>query len=77
MMNFTLNKEMTISKIKSEAKASVTDMLIEKLSEAFGAENVGMVRVGNSTSKSNEIGVRLGTVSSDILYLLNISRSTS
>ena len=62
MMNFTLNKEMTIAKIKSEAKASITDMLLEKLSEIFGAENVGMVRVGNSTSKSNEIGVRLGTV---------------
>ena len=62
MMNFTLNKEMTVAKIKAEAKVSVTDMLLEKLSEIFGAENVGMVRVGNSTSKSNEIGVRLGTV---------------
>ena len=62
MMNFTMSKDNSIAKIKTEAKASVTDMLIEKLSEVFGAENVGMVRVGNSTSKSNEIGVRLGTV---------------
>ena len=62
MMNFTISKDNSIAKIKSEAKASVTDMLIEKLSEVFGAENVGMVRVGNSTNKSNEIGVRLGTV---------------
>ena len=37
MMNFTLNKEMTIAKIKAEAKVSVTDMLLEKLSEIFGA----------------------------------------
>ena len=62
MMNFTMSKDNSIAKIKAEAKVSVTDMLLEKLSEIFGAENVGMVRVGNSTSKSNEIGVRLGTV---------------
>ena len=61
MMNFTMSKDNSIAKIKAEAKVSVTDMLLEKLSE-IGAENVGMVRVGNSTSKSNEIGVRLGTV---------------
>ena len=62
MMNFTLNKEMTVAKIKAEAKTSMTDMLIEKLSEIFGDENVAMVRIGNSTSKSNEIGVRMGIV---------------
>ena len=61
-MNFTMSKDNSIAKIKAEAKVSVTDMLLEKLSEIFGAENVGMVRVGNSTSKSHEIGVRLGTV---------------
>lgn len=61
MMNFILSTNCSAAKIKAEAKSTMTDMLIEKLSEMFGTENVAMVRVGNS-SKMNEIGVRIGTV---------------
>lgn len=62
MMNFVETKEMTATKIKAEAKNWTTETIITALAEILGAENVGMVRTGTSTSQKNEIGAVIGTV---------------
>lgn len=51
---FTIDKDNTITKVKAEVKATITEFLIECLKEKYGADNVHMVRTGN-TSKTNEI----------------------
>lgn len=61
MMNYEISKDMTITSVKTEAKNQFTNMLIEMLQEKFGEDNVKMVRTG-ATSKANEIGIRVGTV---------------
>lgn len=65
MMNFVETKEMTATKIKAEAKNWSTETIITALAEILGAENVGMVRTGTSTSQKNEIGAVIGTVEVD------------
>lgn len=65
MMNFVETKEMTATKIKAEAKNWTTKTIITVLAEVLGAENVGMVRTGTSTSQKNEIGAVIGTVEID------------
>ena len=65
MMNFVETKEMTPTKIKAEAKNWTTETIITALAEILGAENVGMVRTGTSTSQKNEIGAVIGTVEVD------------
>lgn len=65
MMNFIETKEMTATKIKAEAKGWTTETIIAALAEVLGAENVGMVRTGTSTSQKNEIGAVIGTVEVD------------
>lgn len=62
MMNFVETKDYSATKIKAEAKAWTTETLITALAEILGAENVGMVRTGTSTSQKNEIGAVIGTV---------------
>ena len=62
MMNFVETKEMTATKIKAEAKNWTAETIITALAEILGAENVGMVRTGTSTSQKNEIGAVIGTV---------------
>lgn len=62
MMNFIETKDYTPTKIKAEAKNWTTETIITALAEALGAENVGMVRTGTSTSQKNEIGAVIGTV---------------
>lgn len=61
MMNFEISKENTITKIKASAKEMIAADIISALAAKYGEENVGMVRIGNS-SKKNEIGVTVGTV---------------
>ena len=56
MMNFVETKDYTPTKIKAEAKNWTTGAIVTALAEALGAENVGMVRTGTSTSQKNEIG---------------------
>lgn len=58
-MNYTITKEMTVSKIKADVKATMIEKFIEFLAAEYGAENVGMVRTGNA-SKVNEIAVIVG-----------------
>lgn len=65
MMNFVETKDYTPTKIKAEAKNWTTETIIAALAEVLGAENVGMVRTGTSTSQKNEIGAVIGTVEVD------------
>ena len=65
MMNFVETKDCTPTKIKAEAKNWTTETIIAALAEVLGAENVGMVRTGTSTSPKNEIGAVIGTVEVD------------
>ena len=62
MMNFTESNDYTATKIKADAKAWTTEKITDALIELLGAENVGMVRLGTSSSKKNEIGAVIGTV---------------
>lgn len=62
MMNFTESKDYTQTKIKADAKAWTTEKITDALIELLGAENVGMVRLGTSSSKKNEIGAVIGSV---------------
>ena len=61
-MNFTESKDYTQTKIKADAKAWTTEKIVDVLVELLGAENVGMVRLGTSSSKKNEIGAVIGSV---------------
>ena len=61
-MNFTESKDYSSTKIKADAKAWTTEKITDALIELLGAENVGMVRLGTSSSKKNEIGAVIGTV---------------
>ena len=62
MMKFVETKDCSCTKIKAEAKNWTTETIIAALAEILGAENVGMVRTGTSTSQKNEIGAVIGTV---------------
>ena len=62
MMNFTESKDYSSTKIKADAKAWTTEKITDALIELLGAENVGMVRLGTSSSKKNEIGAVIGSV---------------
>lgn len=62
MMNFVETKDYSCTKIKTEVKNWTTETIIAALAEILGAENVGMVRTGTSTSQKNEIGAVIGTV---------------
>ena len=62
MMNFTESKDYSSTKIKADAKAWTTEKITDALIELLGVENVGMVRLGTSSSKKNEIGAVIGTV---------------
>ena len=62
MTNFRINKDMTVSNIKSSVKASLIEEFIEFLKEKYGEDEVAMLRFGTSTSKKNEVGLRYATV---------------
>ena len=61
MMNVTITKDFGTGKANAQAKAVLTEIITKALVEAFGEENVAMVRTGG-TSQINEIGVRMGTI---------------
>lgn len=61
MMNVTITKDFGTGKANAHAKAMLTEIITKALVEAFGEENVAMVRTGG-TSQVNEIGVRMGTI---------------
>lgn len=65
MMNFVETKDYSSTRIKTIAKNWTNETIIAALAEVLGAENVGMVRTGTSTSQKNEIGAIIGTVEVD------------
>lgn len=62
MMNFTENKDYTANTIKNEIKNAVIENIMNELRNIYGNENVGMGRLGTSTSKKNEIVVKAAMV---------------
>ena len=64
MMNVTITKDFGTGKANAQAKAALTEIITKALVEAFGEENVAMVRTGG-TSQVNEIGVRMGTIADE------------
>ena len=64
MMNVTITKDFGTGKANAQAKAVLTEIITKALVEAFGEENVAIVRTGG-TSQVNEIGVRMGTITDE------------
>lgn len=65
MMNVKINKEMTVTATKAQAKTQIMEDIINFLIDKYGEDNAKMIRFGTSTSKKNEIGVRIGTVETE------------
>ena len=61
MMNVTITKDFGTGKANAQAKANLTELIMNALIAEFGEENVAMVRTGG-TSQVNAIGVRIGTI---------------
>lgn len=63
MRRYVMDKNTSNAKIKTSAKADMVKDIMAMLAEAFGEENVAMVRTGNTeSSKTNEIAVKIGEV---------------
>lgn len=60
MANYVINKENSIAKVRSEAKAALMADLLEFLTEKYG-DTAGWVRVGGA-SKSNVLAVQVAEV---------------
>ena len=61
MTNIVITKDFGIGKANAKAKAELTKIIMDALTQAFGEDNVAMVRTGGST-QVNEIGVKIGTI---------------
>ena len=61
MKNIVITKDFGTGKVNAQAKAELTEIIINALAQVFGDENVAMVRTGGST-QVNEIGVKIGTI---------------
>ena len=61
MANYTITKDFGTGKANTQAKAELTEVIMNALVEHYGTENVAMVRTGTST-QTNEIGIRIGTL---------------
>ena len=61
MENIIITKDFGTGKANAQAKAELTKIIMDALTQAFGEDNVAMVRTGGST-QVNEIGVRMGTI---------------
>ena len=61
MKNIIITKDFGTGKANAQAKAELTELIMNALITEFGEENVAMVRTGG-TSQVNEIGVRIGTI---------------
>ena len=61
MKNIVITKDFGTGKANVQAKAELTEIIMNALIAEFGEENVAMVRTGG-TSQVNEIGVRIGTI---------------
>ena len=61
MKNVIITKDFGTGKANAQAKTELTKIIMNALVVEFGEENVAMVRTGG-TSQTNEIGVRIGTI---------------
>ena len=61
MKNIVITKDFGTGKANAQAKAELTELIMNALVAEFGEENVAMIRTGG-TSQVNEIGVRIGTI---------------
>ena len=61
MKNIVITKDFGTGKANAQAKAELTEIIINALAQVFGEDNVAMVRTGGST-QVNEIGVKIGTI---------------
>lgn len=61
MKNVVITKDFGTGKANIQAKAELTEIIMNALAQVFGDENVAMVRTGGST-QVNEIGVKIGTI---------------
>ena len=61
MKNVVITKDFGTGKANAQAKAELTELIMNALVAEFGEENVAMIRTGG-TSQVNEIGVRIGTI---------------
>ena len=61
MKNIVITKDFGTGKANVQAKAELTEIIMNAFIAEFGEENVAMVRTGG-TSQVNEIGVRIGTI---------------
>ena len=59
MANYTITKDTGITKISASAKTEVSKVITKALTDAYGVENVAMVRTGG-TSPVNVLAVRVG-----------------
>jgi hypothetical protein len=64
MANYTITKENGITKISASAKSEVNEVITKALIDAFGSENVAMVRTGGS-SPVNCLAIRVGTLTDE------------
>lgn len=76
MMNYKLTIEMTNTKIKTNVKSQIIEMLTEFFKEKFGDDNVAIVRTGTEKSATNELGIIVGTADkngevNDIVVTIN------
>ena len=55
-----ITKENTVTKVKADKKAEVTEKIMAFLTSEYGEDSVAMIRTGN-TSKTNEIGFIVDT----------------
>ena len=61
MKNIVITKDFGTGKANAQAKAELTEIIINALAQVFGEDHVAMVRTGGST-QVNEIGVKIGTI---------------
>lgn len=61
---YTVDKVNTITKVKADVKATISEFLVAALREKFGDDSVKMVRTGKST-KTNEICVVVDEVTNE------------
>ena len=64
MMNVTITKDFGTGKANAQAKAVLTEIITKALVEAFGEENVAMVRTSGS-SPVNCLAIRVGTLTDE------------
>ena len=64
MTNYTITNDNGITKISASAKSEVNKVITKALADAFGSENVAMVRISGS-SPVNCLAIRVGTLTDE------------